>query len=65
MPDLCRSCDRKGVDFGGCRCQAMALAGDAATTDPVCILSPMRHLLVEQAEIDSRAEPPEFVYRGR
>jgi len=65
MPDLCRSCDRKGVDFGGCRCQAMALAGDAATTDPVCILSPMRHLLVEQAEIDSRAKPPEFVYRGR
>ncbi len=64
MPELCRSCERKAIDFGGCRCQAMALAGDAAATDPVCVRSPMRQLLVEQAEIDSRAEPPEFVYRG-
>ncbi len=65
MPELCRSCDRKAIDFGGCRCQAMALAGDAAATDPVCIRSPMRQLLVEQAKIDSHSEPPEFVYRGR
>jgi len=64
MPELCRSCERKAIDFGGCRCQAMALAGDAAATDPVCVRSPMRQLLVEQAEIDSRAEPPELVYRG-
>ncbi len=64
MAELCRSCERKAIDFGGCRCQAMALAGDAAATDPVCVRSPMRQLLVEQAEIDSRAEPPEFVYRG-
>lgn len=64
MPELCRSCERKAIDFGGCRCQAMALAGDAAATDPVCVRSPMRQFLVEQAEIDSRAEPPEFVYRG-
>jgi pyrroloquinoline quinone biosynthesis protein E len=65
MPDLCRSCDRKHIDFGGCRCQAMAMAGDAAATDPVCVRSPLRTLLMEQAEADSRAEPPEFVYRGR
>ncbi|MGF9566553.1 pyrroloquinoline quinone biosynthesis protein PqqE [Neorhizobium sp. BT27B] len=65
MPELCHSCDRKAIDFGGCRCQAMALAGNASATDPVCIRSPMRQLLVEQAEIDSRAEPPKFVYRGR
>ncbi len=65
MPELCRSCERKAIDFGGCRCQAMALAGDAFATDPVCIRSPMRQLLVEQAEIDSCAEPPDFVYRGR
>ena len=65
MPDLCRSCDRRGVDFGGCRCQAMALAGDAAATDPVCIHSPLRQALVEQAGIDGYAEPPEFIYRGR
>ena len=39
MPDPCRSCERKGIDFGGCRCQAFALTGDAARTDPVCHLS--------------------------
>ncbi|MBO0144785.1 pyrroloquinoline quinone biosynthesis protein PqqE [Agrobacterium sp. Ap1] len=65
MSDLCRSCDRKAIDMGGCRCQAMALAGDPAATDPVCIRSFKRQALVEQADIDSRAEPPDFVYRGR
>jgi pyrroloquinoline quinone biosynthesis protein E len=39
MPDPCRSCERRGIDFGGCRCQAFALTGDAARTDPVCHLS--------------------------
>lgn len=65
MPELCRSCDRKAIDFGGCRCQAMALAGDASATDPVCTRSPKRELLVQQAETDGAATPPEFVYRGR
>jgi len=64
MPDLCRTCDRKAIDFGGCRCQALALAGDAAATDPVCVRSPLRQALVEQAEIDSHTKPPAFVYRG-
>ena len=36
MPEICRSCDRKEVDFGGCRCQALAILGDAAAADPVC-----------------------------
>lgn len=40
MPEPCRSCDRKEIDFGGCRCQAFAMTGDAAATDPVCIKSP-------------------------
>ena len=40
MPDPCRSCDRRELDFGGCRCQAFQLTGDAARTDPVCHLSP-------------------------
>ncbi len=48
MPDPCRSCDRKEIDFGGCRCQAFAITGDAARTDPVCHLSP-DHGLVEAA----------------
>jgi PqqA peptide cyclase len=42
MKDPCRSCPRKEIDFGGCRCQAFQLTGDAANTDPVCSLSPDR-----------------------
>jgi PqqA peptide cyclase len=42
MQEPCKSCDRREQDFGGCRCQAMLLAGDAAATDPVCSLSPLR-----------------------
>lgn len=48
MPDPCRSCERRDIDFGGCRCQAFALTGDATRTDPVCHLSP-DHDLVETA----------------
>jgi pyrroloquinoline quinone biosynthesis protein E len=40
MPEPCRSCERREIDFGGCRCQAYQLTGDAARTDPVCHLSP-------------------------
>jgi len=65
MPELCRSCDRKSIDFGGCRCQAMALAGDASATDPVCLRSPLRDALTRKAEEDSRSDVTEFVYRGR
>ena len=63
MQEPCRSCERKHVDFGGCRCQAMALAGDAAATDPVCIRSPLRQSLTEAAEADAAALPGDFVYR--
>jgi len=48
MPEPCRSCDRRTEDFGGCRCQAFLLTGDAAATDPVCTLAPS-HPLVEAA----------------
>jgi pyrroloquinoline quinone biosynthesis protein E len=40
MPAPCRTCDKREVDWGGCRCQALALAGDAAATDPACAKSP-------------------------
>ena len=40
MPEPCRGCDRRELDFGGCRCQAFQLTGDAARTDPVCHLAP-------------------------
>jgi len=42
MPDPCRSCPQREIDFGGCRCQAALLTGSAANTDPVCELSPNR-----------------------
>lgn len=48
MPEPCGTCPRKEIDFGGCRCQAFALTGDAARTDPVCHLSP-DHGLIETA----------------
>jgi pyrroloquinoline quinone biosynthesis protein E len=42
MKEPCHSCERKEIDFGGCRCQAFLLTGDAANTDPVCCWSPDR-----------------------
>jgi pyrroloquinoline quinone biosynthesis protein E len=42
MPEPCQSCPQKEIDFGGCRCQAALLTGQAANTDPVCTLSPNR-----------------------
>ena len=42
MQEPCKTCDRRTQDFGGCRCQALLLAGDPAATDPVCSLSPNR-----------------------
>ncbi|WP_026622153.1 PqqA peptide cyclase [Ensifer sp. WSM1721] len=65
MPELCRSCERKKIDFGGCRCQAMALAGDASATDPVCIRSPLRDRLTRETAELSAAPSAIFTYRGR
>jgi pyrroloquinoline quinone biosynthesis protein E len=45
MPEPCRSCPQKEIDFGGCRCQAALLTGNAARTDPVCEFSPNRTLV--------------------
>ena len=45
MQEPCRSCDRRELDFGGCRCQAFLLTGDASATDPVCSLSPRRGMV--------------------
>jgi pyrroloquinoline quinone biosynthesis protein E len=47
MPDPCRGCERRELDFGGCRCQAFQLTGDAARTDPVCHLSPDHKIVAE------------------
>jgi len=45
MSEPCRSCAEKSKDFGGCRCQAFILTGDASATDPVCAKSPQHHLI--------------------
>jgi pyrroloquinoline quinone biosynthesis protein E len=49
MKEPCRSCPERGRDFGGCRCQAYLLTGDAANADPVCELSPHHHLVTAAA----------------
>ena len=59
MTEPCRSCDEKEKDFGGCRCQAFMLTGDASNTDPVCSKSPHHHLIEEAvaAGIAEAAKP--------
>ncbi|GLF98309.1 pyrroloquinoline quinone biosynthesis protein PqqE [Streptomyces yaizuensis] len=73
MPEPCRGCELRGRDFGGCRCQAHALTGDAARTDPACSRSPDHHLvraLVDRASaarphrpVEAPATVPEYTYR--
>lgn len=52
MQEPCRSCSRRAQDFGGCRCQAFALTGDARAADPVCHLSPY-HAVIDSLKIIS------------
>jgi PqqA peptide cyclase len=63
MKEPCRTCPRREVDYGGCRCQAFALTGDAANTDPACSLSPMHAEWAKVAEVESHVVSPDFVYR--
>jgi PqqA peptide cyclase len=61
MQEPCRTCDRREQDFGGCRCQALLLAGDASATDPVCSLAPTREkvdAILEAANRSSSDHPP-------
>jgi PqqA peptide cyclase len=63
MREPCRSCERRAVDYGGCRCQAFHLTGDPTATDPVCSLSP-DHALVEAARAAADAgEAIAYEYR--
>jgi pyrroloquinoline quinone biosynthesis protein E len=65
MPEPCRTCERRTIDFGGCRCQAFHLTGHAEMTDPACSLAPA-HGIVEAARADAaRAPAPSvaFAYR--
>ncbi len=66
MPEPCRSCDQREVDWGGCRCQALAMTGDAGATDPACALSPHHFMMADAvADADAVAEgpAPALVYR--
>jgi len=64
MPEPCRSCDKRGIDFGGCRCQAYHLTGDAAATDPACTLAPT-HGLIDAARSEAViGDAPPLRYRS-
>jgi PqqA peptide cyclase len=66
MREPCRSCERKLIDYGGCRCQALAIAGDPRETDPVCHLSPHHDRVATFAAAaaeDQAAGVTEYVYR--
>jgi len=60
MQEPCRSCARRAIDFGGCRCQAFALTGDARSTDPVCHLAPAHEQVVALAALH---EDMAYAYR--
>jgi len=62
MPAPCRSCDQREIDWGGCRCQALLLAGDAAATDPVCARAP-DHGVIETILAARPEEPPALIPR--
>ena len=55
MPEPCRSCERREIDWGGCRCQALALTGDARNTDPACHKSPHHERIAATAMAESES----------
>ncbi len=64
MAEPCRSCPERAVDLGGCRCQALALAGDAAATDPACDRSPRHAAMAALARFAATAGGDGFAYRS-
>jgi pyrroloquinoline quinone biosynthesis protein E len=63
MREPCRSCAQREVDWGGCRCQALALSGRADAADPACALSPAHAAMRAHAEAVAAAPAPAFIYR--
>jgi len=64
MPLPCRTCDQRNRDFGGCRCQAYALTGNAAATDPACALAPEHPMILAAREHAEAAQPAALQYRS-
>lgn len=67
MPEPCRSCERRELDYGGCRCQAFLLTGDARAADPVCKWSPHRSAIADRLGSIGKGDAgsPFYSYRGR
>jgi pyrroloquinoline quinone biosynthesis protein E len=63
MPLPCKECPQRETDFGGCRCQAALITGDASATDPVCSLSPKRHLMDEILASIGETSPTDWTAR--
>jgi PqqA peptide cyclase len=64
MQAPCRSCPERHKDFGGCRCQAFMITGDAAATDPVCDKSPQHHQVVQLVQRASAHRHIPIVFRN-
>ena len=64
MPEPCKSCDFREIDWGGCRCQAFALTGNAGNTDPACELSPRHKEIFALAAQEADADKRQFIYRN-
>ena len=64
MPEPCKSCEFKEVDFGGCRCQAHALTGSAGNTDPACAKSPLHAEIFARAATEAAEGQDRFIYRN-
>lgn len=63
MKEPCTSCPRKEIDFGGCRCQALAITGDPANADPACSLSPFHAKITSLAIKDAVSGETDYTYR--
>jgi PqqA peptide cyclase len=64
MREPCRSCEWRERDWGGCRCQALAFAGEAAATDPACAKSPLHEAFTRVASEEAAVAPRPFLYRN-
>lgn len=64
MPEPCQSCERRDIDFGGCRCQALALTGDVKAVDPACALSPDHGLMAAFTTHNEARPDADLIYRS-
>ena len=64
LPQACQDCPRREIDWGGCRCQALALSQTADAIDPCCIKSADHDRIQSMAAAESAAAPPQWIYRN-